>query len=566
MLDLLRLLGPLAMLESETPGPCLDKGGLDQEIEKLHSVLDANYSAAEKIMSLRDPNFKQLEKVMREVNDNSSKLIEMVKNADDESATITPFGLTQSKQKFNERVKQWLRDVPQTSGVDNETKTVVPEESGLGGETKTVPYDENQPNTAQIENDFYKDVHDNSSTMTTLTSKTRTSSTSAKISVKRMQAQERLKIAQLQASQLDELAEEENAQFELEFELMRRKNELMRRKNEEERRKNELKLEEDNLKLQEERLKLEEERRKNELKQQIRKREALRRLEMASVQCEVWSETGSVKSFKRDTAPRPKIEIPFAIRTAEHNTKLTCLVKEKPCNVFKSVIQTDTAGSQTAVPKADAVKLANFPQENNSATTIKKASSSILTATAPEFRPGTSTVLPKNRVTRSTEPKGGVEPESNSFVNYNRQSFPAPTFPFPWQTNLSYESLFLPRPEFAKFSDDPLEFKNFLGNFETHVESRVTDQNTSFCLLVQHCTDPIKDKIKHFSEKGELCYQSAKQRLIKEYGSPWVVSDVCEQKLKSFPLIKHGDTKELKRFADLLDKTFCYFTKHKLFK
>ena len=129
------------------------------------------------------------------------------------------------------------------------------------------------------------------------------------------------------------------------------------------RRKNELKLEE-------ERLKLEEERHKNELKQQIRKREALRKLEMASVQCEVWSETGSVKSFKRDTTPRPKIEIPFAIRTAEHNTKSTCLVKQKPCNVFKSVIQTDTAGPQTAVPKADAVKLANFPQENNSATTI----------------------------------------------------------------------------------------------------------------------------------------------------------------------------------------------------
>ena len=306
----------------------------------------------------------------------------------------------------------------------------------------------NQPNNAQIENDFYKDVHDNSSTMTRVTSKTRASSTSSNISVKRMQAQERLKIVQLQASQLDELAEEENAQFQLEFELMRRKNEEERRKNE---------------------LKLEGERRKIKLKQQIKKREALRKLELASAQCEVWSETGSVKSFKRDTAPRPKIEIRFAIRTAEHSTKLTCLVKEKPCNVFKSVIQADTAGSQTAVPKADAVKLANFPQENNSATTIKKASSSILTATAPEFRPGTSTVLSKNRVNRSTEPKGGVEPESNSFGNYNRQSFPAPTFPFPWQTNLSYESLFLPRPEFAKFSGDPLEFKNFLGNFETHV-------------------------------------------------------------------------------------------------
>ena len=53
------------MLESETLEPYLDKWGLEQEIEKLHSVLDANYVAPEKIMSLCNPNFKQLEKVMQ---------------------------------------------------------------------------------------------------------------------------------------------------------------------------------------------------------------------------------------------------------------------------------------------------------------------------------------------------------------------------------------------------------------------------------------------------------------------------------------------------------------------
>ena len=111
---------------------------------------------------------------------------------------------------------------------------------------------------------------------------------------------------------------------------------------------------------------------------------------MASAECEVWSETGSVESSKRDTASRPKIEIPFAIRTAENNNKSMCLVKEKPRRVFKSVIQSDTAGPQTAVPKADGVKLADLRQGNKSTT---KASSSLLTAI--EFRPGRSTVLPK---------------------------------------------------------------------------------------------------------------------------------------------------------------------------
>ena len=140
--------------------------------------------AAEKIMSLCNLNFEQLEKVIRKVNDNSSKLIEKAKNADDESATITPFALTQSKQKFNERVKLWLRDVPQTSGVDNKTKTVVPEESRISDETKTVPYDDNQATNAHIEkhieNDFYIDVHDNSTIIISVTSKTRTSSRSPK--------------------------------------------------------------------------------------------------------------------------------------------------------------------------------------------------------------------------------------------------------------------------------------------------------------------------------------------------------------------------------------------------
>ena len=99
---------------------------------------------------------------------------------------------------------------------------------------------------------------------------------------------------------------------------------------------------------------------------------------------------------------------------------------------------------------------------------------------------------------RSTEPKGGVEAESNSFVNYNRRSFPAPTFPFPWQTNLSYESLFLPRPEFAKFSGDPLEFKNFLGNFEIHVESESQTKILYFVYLFNIVRTPLRIKLSTF--------------------------------------------------------------------
>ena len=98
-----------------------------------------------------------------------------------------------------------------------------------------------------------------------------------------------------------------------------------------------------------------------------------------------------------------------------------------------------------------------------------------------------------------------------------------------------------------------MEFKLFISNFETHVKSRLQDQRAVLCLLVQHCTDPVKEKI-HFSETGQNCYQLAKDCLFKEYDSPWIVSDVCKQRLKKFPSIISGDAKELKRFAELPEK------------
>ena len=114
--------------------------------------------------------------------------------------------------------------------------------------------------------------------------------------------------------------------------------------------------------------------------------------------------------------------------------------------------------------------------------------------------------------------------------------------------------LFLPRPELSKFSGNPLEFKLFISNLETHVESRLQDQR-ALCLLVQHCTDSVKEiKIQYFSEAGQSCYRLDKDLLFKEYGSPWIVSNVCKQRLKKFPSILSGDARELKRFAELLEK------------
>ena len=120
---------------------------------------------------------------------------------------------------------------------------------------------------------------------------------------------------------------------------------------------------------------------------------------------------------------------------------------------------------------------------------------------------------------------------------------------------LKYDSMFLPRPEFPKYSGDPLEFKVFINNFETHIEPSVLNQKALFCLLLQHCVDSVKKRIQHFAGKGDQCYQLAKERLRKQYGSPCVVSDECEQRLRKFPTIKSDNSNELKRFSELLESS-----------
>ena len=90
----------------------------------------------------------------------------------------------------------------------------------------------------------------------------------------------------------------------------------------------------------------------------------------------------------------------------------------------------------------------------------------------------------------------------------------------------SYDELFLPRPELKNFNGNPLEYKSFISNFETHVEPRVRNSKMLFCLLLQHCGDKIKESIEHFSEKGDLAYALAKSKLQCDFGRPCIIADI----------------------------------------
>ena len=141
-------------------------------------------------------------------------------------------------------------------------------------------------------------------------------------------------------------------------------------------------------------------------------------------------------------------------------------------------------------------------------------------------------------------PLSHTEPPSGHPLH---QTFSSPSWAF--------DDRFLPKPEIGKFDGDPLKYRSFRNNFETHIESKFRDPKILLCLPLQHCEAKVKNQIEHFSNKGIEGYGLALDRLEKEYDQPWVIADACERRLRKFVNVKSNDLENLRMFADLLEKT-----------
>ena len=93
-------------------------------------------------------------------------------------------------------------------------------------------------------------------------------------------------------------------------------------------------------------------------------------------------------------------------------------------------------------------------------------------------------------------------------------SAPRPTVrPLYHDQPVYYDDRFFPKPELPKFDGNPLNYINFMLNFETHIESKFRDPKILLCLLLQHCDCKIRDRIQHFSDKDISGYRMARDCL-----------------------------------------------------
>ena len=117
----------------------------------------------------------------------------------------------------------------------------------------------------------------------------------------------------------------------------------------------------------------------------------------------------------------------------------------------------------------------------------------------------------------------------------------------------------MPKPEILTFNGNVLDYCKFIKNFETNVESKVTDNRLRLSYLIQYCAGEAKSCIEDCvlldSNEG---YERARAILRSRYGRTHIIARTCIDKLLNGPQIQTSDVVELSKLA--LDMQNCQIT------
>ena len=544
---------------------------VERAINQLQGVLNENYLAAEKIMALRTPNTSELKAILAKIDKSYDELVGAMASARKDTEAIV--AVTQNQHEFNLRKKEWF------STLDNPSSS-----------TAAVP----EPSTiAPRPSSFVSPSSSRHSSRSSRSSSKLSSSSSSRISAKHLDATTKLKIAQLKLVHIEERANEEAQRLRLKKEIEQREADR------------EIALARAEYEIY------------NEFAAETTRLSddvtTILSSDNESTVETVVPKTCSEQTFARSSSllsnnlsgsntlslgGLPPVQSSMSAGPVLGLLPVQSSMSTGPVLDLPPVQSSMSTGPVLGVPpiqsSMSAGPVLGLPPVQSSMSTgpvlgLPPIQSSM--CTGPVLGPlpiqsSSSTCqvwsssyvhgpLPTHPDFSAGSSHMQVAPSVAHSYNFNRLPASNPLGPPPSsadspiyshvspllypgvynQNSVNYDSLFLPRPEFPKFSGNPLEYKAFMNNFETHIEPRVRDEKTLICLLLQHCSKDVKDRIEHFATSEVQPYTVAKQRLNKEYGSPWVISDACEQRLKKFPSVRSGDGKQLRRFAELLEKT-----------
>lgn len=122
-----------------------------------------------------------------------------------------------------------------------------------------------------------------------------------------------------------------------------------------------------------------------------------------------------------------------------------------------------------------------------------------------------------------------------------------------------HEGFNLPKPELFTFSGKPTEYSKFVKNFETNIESKVSDDRLRLSYLIQYCEGEAKVCIED-CVLLEPCegYKRARSILYSRYGRPHLIARAYIDHLVIGPPLKASDIDELQTLS--LEMQKCEIT------
>ena len=126
-------------------------------------------------------------------------------------------------------------------------------------------------------------------------------------------------------------------------------------------------------------------------------------------------------------------------------------------------------------------------------------------------------------------------------------------------TSTLQEGFNLPKPELLTFSGNPIDYCKFIKNFETNVESKVSDDQMKLSYLIQYCKGEAKSSIEDcvLLNKQEG-YKRARDILYSRYGRSHLIARSYVDKLVYDEPIKASDVDALSALA--LEMQKCEIT------
>ena len=112
----------------------------------------------------------------------------------------------------------------------------------------------------------------------------------------------------------------------------------------------------------------------------------------------------------------------------------------------------------------------------------------------------------------------------------------------------------IPKPELTKFSGDPLDYFEFVRNFDLHIGNLPIPDAKKLTFLLQYCDAEVRRQLSHFSKDLHRGYTFARDQLWQFYGQPHVISRACSSLLSKTPTVKDEDPAGLLRLSILLQK------------